>query len=240
MFFSPNYRNLLESDGGGAKRKPDTKRPTTCPQMFDFKMCLLDLIRVAPNQNHLKKSKSSKFGRYPPVDMLQKYHDINIIHFNENMSMMNRMDNIKFVPYSRHPFKSSPTMMSGTGGFATARKKNFREWGVETVSFDFSSDDRMTPTTSGESADERLDFSDSAIQTSSANDSFCTLCTSSFSFSNCNNCADACGSKCGNELLQVCERRRKRPDPIKIERWAKFFYFFFGQFLNAYLVDPCM
>lgn len=187
-------------------------------------MCLLDLIRVSPgSQNQVRKAKSSKYGRYPPVDVLQKYHDINIIHFNENMSMMNRMDNIKFVPYARTSTvnKSSPSLI---GGFSN-RKKSLREWGVETVSFDFSSDDRMTPTTSCESADERVDFSDSAIQTSSANDSFCTLCTSSFSFSNCNRCDDQCGSKCSNSAAaeHVCTEqrrtaRRKRPEPIKIER----------------------
>lgn len=180
--------------------------------MFDLKICLLDLIKA--NGHHSSKHKpakpkSSKYGRYPPVDVLQKYHDINIIHFNENMSMVNRMDNIKFVPYTRQ-FKSSPSLIGGfhktnTGG---PRNKSLREWGVETVSFDFSSDDRMTPTTSGESADERVDFSDSAIQTSSANDSFCTLCTSSFSFDNCNNCPEnTCGSKCSNDQFHVCGKK---------------------------------
>lgn len=164
-------------------------------------MCLLDLIRVSPGNSH-KKPKSSKYGRYPAVDIMQKYNDINIIHFNENMSMMNRMDNIKFVPYSRQ-FKSSPSLITG---FNNGRKKSLREWGVETVSFDFSSDDRMTPTTSGESIDERIDFSDSAIQTSSANDSFCTLCTSSFSFSNCHGCGEnVCGSKCSSDKTQICD-----------------------------------
>lgn len=185
--------------------------------MFDLKMCLLDLIRVSPPGHYSKhkqpKPKSSKYGRYPPVDCLAKYHDINIIHFNENMSMMNRMENIKFVPYQRK-FKSSPSLTNGFSN-STTGKKSMKEWGVETVCFDFSSDDRMTPTTSGESADERVDFSDSAIQTSSANDSFCTLCTSSFSFDDCNNClADTCGSKCSSEKLHVCELHKKQHGDI--------------------------
>lgn len=177
--------------------------------MFDLKICLLDLIKSNghhSSKHKASKPKSSKYGRYPEVDVLQKYNDINIIHFNENMSMVNRMDNIKFVPYTRQ-FKSSPSLVSAFP--SNGRNKSLREWGVETVSFDFSSDDRMTPTTSGESADERVDFSDSAIQTSSANDSFCTLCTSSFSFDNCNNCPEnTCGSKCSSEQMHVCGRKR--------------------------------
>lgn len=151
--------------------------------MFNLKMCLLDLL--APGSNHHKKPKSSKYTRYP------HYNDINIIHFNENMSMMNKNDNIKFVPYKRQ-LKPSP--------------RSKQEWGIEAVSFNFSSDDRMT--TSEESDAERLDFSDSAIQTS-ANDSFCTLCSSSFSFSNCNGCGDNfCGSKCSDERMHCCDGRR--------------------------------
>ncbi|XP_063706367.1 uncharacterized protein LOC134835419 [Culicoides brevitarsis] len=184
--------------------------------MFDLKICLLDLIKSNNNNNNghskTKKPKSSKYGRYPEVDVLQKYNDINIIHFNENMSMVNRMENIKFVPYTRQ-FKSSPSLVSAFPapliGGARNNGRSFREWGVETVSFDFSSDDRMTPTTSGESADERVDFSDSAIQTSSANDSFCTLCTSSFSFDNCENCPEnTCGSKCSSEQMHVCGKSK--------------------------------
>lgn len=154
-------------------------------QMFHLKMCLLDLLAPGGNHNH-KKPKSSKYTRYP------HYNDINIIHFNENMSMMNKNDNIKFVPYKQRQNK--------------AGHKSKQEWGVEAVSFNFSSDDRMT--TSEESDVERIDFSDSAIQTSN-NDSFCTLCSSSFSFSNCNGCGDNfCGSKCSSERIHLCDGRR--------------------------------
>lgn len=153
--------------------------------MFHLKMCLLDLL--APSGNHHKKPKSSKYARYP------QYNDINIIHFNENMSMMNKNDNIKFVPYQRQ--------------FKAPQIKSKQEWGMEAVSFNFSSDDRMT--TSEESDCERLDFSDSAMQANSANDSFCTLCSSSFSFSNCHGCGDNfCGSKCSNERVHLCDGRR--------------------------------
>lgn len=205
-----------------SEKKPKTLR---CPPMFDLKMCLLDLIRATPHHHsHSKRTKSSKYGRFPAVDTLHRYQDINIIHFNENMSMMNRMENIKFVPYSRNlsHAKSTPSLIGGQ----SSQKSSLREWGVETVSFDFSSDDRMTSTSSGEeTTDEHLDYSDSAMHTSSANESFCTLCTSSFSFNNCNGCPDACGSKCNTVQLHVCQKS-KRPDPIKIERYLNEFFSF--------------
>ena len=144
-------------------------------------------------------------------DFMKKYNDINIIHFNENMSMVNKMDNMNFSPASYSGFfKTNPLL--------EARNKSMRDWGVESACYDFSSDDRETLTSTTGSRysnpdrrkmsttcyklelpeeDHRNDVAGAMV---SELDSFCTLCTSSFSFSNCNNCEkSSCGSKCSNE-----------------------------------------
>ncbi|XP_055526713.1 uncharacterized protein LOC129719220 [Wyeomyia smithii] len=203
--------------------------------MFDdIKMCLMDLIKVSSPKS--KKSLQDMTAGYS-VDFMKKYNDINIIHFNENMSMVNKLENVRFSPSNyTNLFKTNP-LLEGKRG------KSFREWGVESASFDFSSDDRDTLTMtsyshcSGDEAkcrllpktieprrppplaatnigniDEDDDDDDGIIINhysleeclagglASQLDSFCTLCTSSFSFSNCNNCEkSACGSKCSGD-----------------------------------------
>ncbi|XP_053698839.1 uncharacterized protein LOC128745784 [Sabethes cyaneus] len=198
--------------------------------MFDdIKLCLMDLIKVSSPKS--KKSLQDMSAGYS-VDFMKKYNDINIIHFNENMSMVNKLENVRFSPSNyTNLFKTNP-LLEGK------RSKTFREWGVESASFDFSSDDRDTmtmtsyshyssdeakccllppkamdhrkpPAIISNSIDEEDDDDDGIIMNHysleeclagglvSQLDSFCTLCTSSFSFSNCNNCEkSACGSKC--------------------------------------------
>ncbi|XP_055622200.1 uncharacterized protein LOC129765793 [Toxorhynchites rutilus septentrionalis] len=223
--------------------------------MFDdIKMCLMDLIKVSPKSKKSLKDISTGYS----ADFMKKYNDINIIHFNENMSMVNKLDNIRFSPSNyTNLFKANP-LLEGK------RNKSFRDWGVESACFEFSSDDRdtltMTSCSHYSAADERYHLLRSISQQgnrlkkgrrddgmgandddvddddddddddgiiiphysleeclgggmASQLDSFCTLCTSSFSFSNCNNCEKSgCGSKCsGNssttgeaELSCVC------------------------------------
>lgn len=204
--------------------------------MFDdIKMCLLDLIKSGSPKS--KKSLKDFQSGYS-ADFMKKYNDINIIHFNENMSMVNKLDNVRFSPSNyTNLFKTNP-LLEGR------RTKSFREWGVESASFEFSSDDReegdrgedegdeegtLTMTSCSRSYSEKYvllrsisqqgggggddldsgDEDDGIIMNHysleeclagglvSQLDSFCTLCTSSFSFSNCNNCEKSgCGSKC--------------------------------------------
>ncbi|XP_058444704.1 uncharacterized protein LOC131426188 [Malaya genurostris] len=200
--------------------------------MFDdIKMCLLDLIKTSGSKS--KKSLKDMSAGYS-TDFMKKYNDINIIHFNENMSMVNKLENVRFSPSNyTNLFKTNP-LLEGK------RNRSFREWGVESASFEFSSDDRDTltltscshcsgsdekyhllkssavsqPSDTGvgvhrDDIDEDEDDDDGIIMNHysleeclagglvSQLDSFCTLCTSSFSFSNCNNCEKSgCGSKC--------------------------------------------
>lgn len=195
-------------------------------QMFDFKMCLLDLIKLQVNPKPRKSLKEISC-RYSS-DFMKKYNEINIIHFNENMSMVSKLNNMKYG-HCPGQFKASPIISNAFSNTSNcSQKRSIREWGVETVCFDFSSDDRetLTPTTST-SADscasgtslssarsmttddshftfvrknDRNNYGDGNGLASSPLDSFCTLCTSSFSFSNCNNCEKSgCGSKCSGE-----------------------------------------
>ncbi|XP_021712312.1 uncharacterized protein LOC110680830 [Aedes aegypti] len=214
--------------------------------MFDdIKMCLLDLIKVSPKSKKSLKDMSAGYS----ADFMKKYNDINIIHFNENMSMVNKLDNIRFSPSNyTNLFKTNP-LLEGK------RSKSFREWGVESASFEFSSDDRDTLTMTScshysteatenyhllrsvsqhsndgnsrelsdfggvaggvdieddddddEDDDDGIIINHLSLEDCFAGglvsqlDSFCTLCTSSFSFSNCNNCEKSgCGSKCSGE-----------------------------------------
>lgn len=177
--------------------------------MFDLKMCLLDFMHLsssaAPKPRKSLKEISNRYSSH----YMQKYNDVNIIYFNENMSMTSKSNTIKLSGCPIGTFKPSPMNQSFSN-----RKKSIREWGTETVAFDFSSDDRATSSVAGTSSTDRskndgkddghsddndeewlCNFGDSGA---GANlDSFCTLCTSSFSFDNCNKCDEStCGSKC--------------------------------------------
>lgn len=169
--------------------------------MFDLKMCLLDFMHLsssaAPKPRKSLKEISNRYSSH----YMQKYNDVNIIYFNENMSMTSKSNTIKFSSCPIGTFKPSPMNQSFSN-----RKKSIREWGTETVSFDFSSDDRTSslPETSSTCRTRNDDCnSDNDEEWFGGNatngnlDSFCTLCTSSFSFNNCNKCDESsCGSKC--------------------------------------------
>lgn len=179
-------------------------------KMFDLKMCLLDLIglQVSPKP---KKSLKEISNRYSS-NFMQKYNELNVIHFNENMSMTSKTDTIQFARYPR-PFRKSPISNS----FSNSHK-SFRDWGIETVNFEFSSDDlesnTLTPAESTNSTDEKSSdsFDEADGELSDVNvadspiDSFCTLCTSSFSYNNCDGCqGQDCGSKCSaDDACSVC------------------------------------
>lgn len=178
-------------------------------KMFDLKMCLLDFMHLSSSATPKPRKSLKEISNRYSSHYMQKYNDVNIIYFNENMSMTSKCNTIKFSSCPIGTFKPSPMNQSFSN-----RKKSIREWGTETVAFDFSSDDRATTSVPGTSSsstgtsrnDENDDcnsdndewlcnFGDNA--TSGNLDSFCTLCTSSFSFNNCNKCEEStCGSKC--------------------------------------------
>lgn len=210
-------------------------------------MCLLDFMRLSSGPKPRKSLKEIS-DRYSS-NYMQKYNDINIIHFNENISMTSKSNTIKF---SRCPTRD--TVVAGNGssnanngtiisisksnknkqhcnynGFKT--NKSLREWGMDNIPYDLSTSTDEPPETStdttdvnklacngicatakttdevsakyesetttsgGEGDDCHCDFSDNAV--TGQLDSFCTLCTSSFSFNNCNQCdKSTCSSKC--------------------------------------------
>lgn len=174
-------------------------------------MCFLDFIGLQANQQSSKAKKTLKeFSTRYSSNFMQKYHDLNVIHFNENMSMTSKSNTMKFA---RCPgaFSASPISNSFSN-----RRKSIREWGIETVSFEFSSDDCLlasspnTSSTDDKSDDDGVtgedeDAMSDARATASPMDSFCTMCTSTFSYSHCNNCEEsACSSKCSAEESCYC------------------------------------
>ncbi|XP_055682424.1 uncharacterized protein LOC129789571 isoform X3 [Lutzomyia longipalpis] len=172
--------------------------------MFDFKTCLLDLFRGAQVSPKPKKSLKEMSTRYSS-NFMQKYNDINIIHFNENMSMASKGSTLKFSPRCRVPgaFSTSPISNSFSNRSQTGSI-------FEGACYEFSSDDRATDdtlTSCTEDTDDGEDggrYSDTRA-TASPMESFCTLCTSSFSFNNCNACeGSACSSKCSADSNCFC------------------------------------
>lgn len=191
--------------------------------MLDFKLCLLDLIRPSscPKPKKSLKEMSYKYSS----NFMQKYNDVNIIYFNENMSMARKYDMRKYSPnfsnfrtFETH--SSSSTMTNENNNNLINKNKNYklirnchnnknknrkflREWGSESVSFEFSSDDREDKTESDDTTTDIIS-SDIDIQ-SEVLDSFCTLCTSSFSFNHCRYCDNSgCSSKCQSEKSINC------------------------------------
>lgn len=163
--------------------------------MFDLKMCFLDFMRMATSPSHSRPKKSLRemSDRYSSQYM-QKYNDVNIIYFNENMSMTSKNNTVNFSSHPIGTFKPSPLNNSFSN-----RRRSIREWGIETVCYEFSSEDHATGSLDTSPADSSAEcvcnFSDNAL--TGQLDSFCTLCTSSFSFSKCNKCDEStCSSKC--------------------------------------------
>ena len=191
--------------------------------MFDLKMCFLDFMRLSSVAGPKPKKSLKEMSHRYSSHFMQKYNDVNIIYFNENMSMTSKSNTIKFSRCPAGTFKDSPLNQSFSN-----RKKSIRDWEVETACYDFSSDDRLSTNASSnggavaaislnsdtdaskdnDSSDGvtecMCNFSENAV--SGPLDSFCTLCTSSFSFSNCNKCdRSLCSSKChssGDESFQ--------------------------------------
>jgi hypothetical protein len=137
--------------------------------------------------------------------------------------MVNKLNNIRFAPCPRnltpsmskqcglqkvnnHPSLMGPARSLGFGG-----ARSLREWGVETVSFDFSSEtsetsyavrssyDSQTPSTTAATTPSSDEGTNAEPNDAVGFDSFCTLCTSSFSFNNCKCEKSVCGSKCSSE-----------------------------------------
>lgn len=218
--------------------------------MFDLKMCFLDFMRLSPSSSaggggggptksrkYLRAIGGQNDRRFSTSHYMQKYNDVNIIYFNENMSMTSKSNTIKFSRCPAGTFKESPLNQSFSN-----RKKSIRDWEVETACYDFSSDDRTVTSSSSSSSssvsttttDSIADMSPDSTEVKSMKflaatdsdateclcryaentgkrggggggavadeaqlDSFCTLCTSSFSFSHCNKCDESrCSSKC--------------------------------------------
>lgn len=74
---------------------------------------------------------------------MQKYNDVNIIYFNENLSMTSKCNTIKFSrgPAAGKTFKQSPMNQSFSN-----RKKSIRDWEVDESCFDFLAAVDGTPT----------------------------------------------------------------------------------------------
>lgn len=192
-------------------------------KMFDLKTCFLDLLGVqvggnAGNTPKPKKSLKEFSNRYTSNNFMKKYNDINIIQFNENMSMQSRNASLqKLVPGHRYPgvFQTSPinrsfdnTLRKERHPSSFSRSARDRDMDVETVCYDFATDGTSTIGTTSDDGEtgvnEDEEFSDVGA-TGSPLDSFCTLCTSSFSFNNCKNCdGNSCSSKCSVDSSCYC------------------------------------
>lgn len=185
--------------------------------MFDLKTCFLDLLRVqvggsgGGNTPKPKKSLKEFSNRYTSNNFMKKYNDINIIQFNENMSMQSRNATLqKLAPGQRYSgvFQTSPINRSFENTLVKERHPSAvyhrQDMDVETVCYDFSSDGSTITTTSDDGETGINEFSDVGA-TGSPLDSFCTLCTSSFSFNNCKNCdGNSCSSKCSVDSSCYC------------------------------------
>ena len=176
-------------------------------EMFDLKTCFLDLLRVQGDRPKPKKTLKEFSSRYVSNNFMKKYNDIGIIHFNENMSMQSRNTTLqRLIPGRQYSgvFQTSPITRSFENTLRTPVKSRRKEMDVETVCYDFSSDDRLSVTTSDDGETGIQEFSDVGA-TGSPLDSFCTLCTSSFSFNNCRNCeGNSCSSKCSVDSSCYC------------------------------------
>lgn len=172
--------------------------------MFDLKNCFLDMIGFNAGGGRTKKHfrefsyKSSKYNE--------------IIHLNENISMQSRNTMQRLIPDGQRYFGvfQNNTMRQSLENMPTRERstslniKN-RQLDDDSVCHDLTSDDLCTIiTTSGDELSEYNELSDVGVMESPL-DSFCTMCTSSFSFNNCKSCeGNRCSSKCSVESCCVC------------------------------------
>lgn len=131
--------------------------------MFDLKMCFLDFMRMTgataagaggaakqrkslrelseryhadniPNYHQFRGGGAAGQHHHQSSHYMQKYNDVNIIYFNENLSMTSKCNTIKFSrgPAAGKTFKQSPMNQSFSN-----RKKSIRDWEVDESCFDF-------------------------------------------------------------------------------------------------------
>lgn len=219
---SSGLRAGTGGDNFAGKKVTSTKahgstQNSTSNKMFDLKMCLLDFMGLSTNNQKPRHSKKEQSSRYT-----SKYNDADIIYFNENMSMTSKSNTIKFSRYPPSNFKANPLNMG-----LSNRNKTMREWanakgaqpslpnGIcsssdNTAAELSSSDDPAnisgsittnSPVSESSMRDTETDDCLCLYSGGGGLDSFCTLCTSSFSFNRCNKCEeDSCGSKCNSSI----------------------------------------
>lgn len=145
----------------------------------------------------------------------------NVIYFNENLSMTSKY-NVRQFPLTRYPscplssFGLSPQRAEGSAGSSLAEdtesdRYNFCSDGSEDQSSNahtlklrchklhLDTDVEVDAEAEAEDADMDGDLDDDHAE--SQLDSFCTLCTSTFSYNKCCRFCDnsLCGSKCNSE-----------------------------------------
>ncbi|KAH8287982.1 hypothetical protein KR044_004995, partial [Drosophila immigrans] len=143
----------------------------------------------------------------------------NVIYFNENLSMTSKY-NVRQFPLTRYP--SCPLSSFGGRGEGGSAGSSLAEEDTESDRYNFGSDEDQSSNAQtlklrchklhdddddGNSnlqhidGDADADLDDDDEQAESQLDSFCTLCTSTFSYNKCCRFCDnsLCGSKCNSE-----------------------------------------
>ena len=194
--------------------------------MRDLKQCLLDLLRSGSGANspqgHPKSSKPKKLHEYSAADcnaaFLRKYHELgvgmgkvpngNIIYFNENLSMASKYDMSHFPALTRYP--SCPLSSLSLSEDSVSPPQSSNSTRSQSGQYEFSStseEDVMHATQAPSShlprAAAKMHYLSHATpgRDEEMLDSFCTLCTSTFSYNKCcRYCENSiCGSKCNSE-----------------------------------------
>ncbi|XP_055843804.1 homeobox protein 2 isoform X2 [Episyrphus balteatus] len=164
--------------------------------MLDLKLCLLDLIRPSGSCTKPRKTLKDICAKYPS-DFMHKYNNVNVIVFNENISMASKYDKHQLErtgfgqPYQYSIRNRSSETRSCNNSYQSSKSKF--DYDSEHFKCDFSSSND----TEGEMEFTSDSFSESYKSDDARDklDSFCTLCTSSFSYTQC--CGFCDKSKCG-------------------------------------------
>lgn len=223
------YRKPQNNGNNGSCNRTDHTKATTnqatTRKMFDLKMYLLDFMRFTSNSTSQKKSLKEISDRYPTKQM---QNEVNVIYFNENMSMTSKFNrNNKFQLNAKNGnlglLNQNRSMRDWIGSNVTPTLANLGirsnenktngtcfECSIERNATTITKSSSTTNSPLSESSPHETETDDclgSYSDCTATNvgeggnlDSFCTLCTSSFSFNRCNRCEESsCSSKCNSE-----------------------------------------
>lgn len=176
-----------------------------------------NVIYFNENMSMTSKSSTIKFSRYPTGNFSPEAKPMSITQpptANRSRSIRHWMCNNNVSPFTSNAIP----MSDGCFGCPTAvveSKHGMVGQAISSTSNSPVSDSSMRETETDDYVNHYSDYTTTNVGANSGLDSFCTLCTSSFSYNRCNRCEESsCSSKCDAAIGDIKPKKNSIDEGI--------------------------